>query len=71
MLCVSTSAATDSAQFGLGLEEIDSVFETNGVNPVKMSMNIQKIKKQQGQGLYGNSSRTGQVEEVGAPEVKT
>jgi hypothetical protein len=47
---------TDKEQFGLSLEEIDTVFETNGVHPVKMSKNIQKIKKEQGQGLFGPSS---------------
>ncbi|KAJ5674088.1 hypothetical protein N7462_009527 [Penicillium macrosclerotiorum] len=31
---------------GLSLEEIDAVFETPGVNPVKMSLDIQKAKKQ-------------------------
>lgn len=32
--------------FGLSLEEIDAVFETNGVAPVKMSLQIQKAKKE-------------------------
>ncbi|RAO71487.1 uncharacterized protein BHQ10_007499 [Talaromyces amestolkiae] len=31
--------------FGLSLEEIDAVFETKGVPPVKMSLEIQKAKK--------------------------
>ena len=31
--------------FGLSLEEIDAVFETKGVAPVKMSLEIQKAKK--------------------------
>lgn len=31
---------------GLSLEEIDAVFETDGVNPVPMSLNIQKAKKE-------------------------
>jgi len=31
--------------FGLSLEEIDAVFETPGVKPVKMSLDIQKAKK--------------------------
>lgn len=31
---------------GLSLEEIDVVFETKGVKPVKMSLDIQKAKKQ-------------------------
>ncbi|CAD0113338.1 unnamed protein product [Aureobasidium uvarum] len=31
--------------YGLSLEEIDVVFETPGVNPVKISLNIQKAKK--------------------------
>ena len=31
---------------GLSLEEIDSVFETPGVRPVKMSLDIQKAKKE-------------------------
>jgi hypothetical protein len=30
----------------LSLEEIDAVFETKGVNPVPMSLNIQKAKKE-------------------------
>lgn len=34
--------------FGLSLEEIDVVFETRGINPVKMSLDIQKAKKQRG-----------------------
>ncbi|PQE08342.1 MFS sugar transporter protein [Rutstroemia sp. NJR-2017a WRK4] len=32
--------------FGLSLEEIDTVFETPGVRPVKMSLDIQKAKKE-------------------------
>jgi hypothetical protein len=32
--------------FGLSLEEIDAVFETPGVRPVKMSLDIQKAKKE-------------------------
>lgn len=32
--------------FGLSLEEIDAVFETPGVMPVKMSLDIQKAKKE-------------------------
>lgn len=32
--------------FGLSLEEIDAVFETPGVAPVKMSLDIQKAKKE-------------------------
>ncbi|CAD0096729.1 unnamed protein product, partial [Aureobasidium vineae] len=32
--------------YGLSLEEIDVVFETPGVNPVKISLDIQKAKKQ-------------------------
>lgn len=32
--------------FGLSLEEIDNVFETPGVHPVKMSLDIQKAKKE-------------------------
>lgn len=31
---------------GLSLEEIDNVFETPGVHPVKMSLDIVKAKKQ-------------------------
>jgi hypothetical protein len=31
---------------GLSLEEIDAVFETPGVAPVKMSLDIQKAKKE-------------------------
>lgn len=31
---------------GLSLEEIDTVFETPGVAPVKMSLDIQKAKKE-------------------------
>ncbi len=31
---------------GLSLEEIDTVFETPGVRPVKMSLDIQKAKKE-------------------------
>lgn len=31
---------------GLSLEEIDAVFETKGVRPVKMSMDIQKAKRE-------------------------
>lgn len=31
---------------GLSLEEIDAVFETPGVRPVKMSLDIQKAKKE-------------------------
>ncbi|OBT75461.1 hypothetical protein VF21_04889 [Pseudogymnoascus sp. 05NY08] len=34
------------ATAGLSLEEIDVVFETDGVNPVPMSLNIQKAKKE-------------------------
>lgn len=30
----------------LTLEEIDAVFETQGVRPVKMSLKIQKAKKE-------------------------
>ena len=32
--------------YRLSLEEIDAVFETPGVNPVKMSLKIQKAKKE-------------------------
>ncbi|KAL1958395.1 hypothetical protein VTO42DRAFT_4496 [Malbranchea cinnamomea] len=32
--------------YGLSLEEIDAVFETPGVHPVKMSLDIQKAKKE-------------------------
>jgi len=32
--------------FGLSLEEIDAVFETPGVRPVKMSLDIQQAKKE-------------------------
>ncbi|CZR67805.1 related to lactose permease [Phialocephala subalpina] len=32
--------------YGLSLEEIDTVFETPGVSPVKMSLQIQKAKKE-------------------------
>lgn len=32
--------------FKLSLEEIDAVFETPGVNPVKMSMKIQRAKQE-------------------------
>lgn len=32
--------------WGLTLEEIDAVFETPGVRPVKMSLDIQKAKKE-------------------------
>ncbi|KAG9604194.1 MFS general substrate transporter, partial [Aureobasidium melanogenum] len=32
--------------YGLSLEEIDNVFETPGVNPVKISLDIQKAKRQ-------------------------
>jgi hypothetical protein len=32
----------------LSLEEIDAVFETPGVAPVKMSLDIQKAKKERG-----------------------
>ncbi|RDW88017.1 MFS sugar transporter-like protein [Coleophoma cylindrospora] len=32
--------------FGLSLEEIDTIFETPGVRPVKMSLDIQKAKKE-------------------------
>lgn len=32
--------------FGLSLEEIDVVFETKGADPVKISLDIQKAKKQ-------------------------
>jgi len=39
---------------GLSLEEIDVVFETNGVHPVKMSKDIQRVKKEQGQGLFAS-----------------
>ena len=31
---------------GLTLEEVDAVFETKGVNPVKMSKTMQKAKKE-------------------------
>ena len=31
---------------GLSLEEIDAVFETPGVSPVKMSLDIEKAKKE-------------------------
>lgn len=31
---------------GLSLEEIDAVFQTPGVKPVKMSLDIQKAKKE-------------------------
>jgi hypothetical protein len=31
---------------GLSLEEIDNVFETPGVRPVKMSLDIAKAKKE-------------------------
>jgi hypothetical protein len=31
--------------YGLSLEEIDTVFETPGVNPVKLSLDIQKAKR--------------------------
>ena len=34
--------------FGLSLEEIDAVFETEGVAPVKMSLEIQEAKKLRG-----------------------
>jgi MFS family permease len=37
----------------LSLEEIDSVFETPGVRPVKMSLNIEKAKKERAR-LEGN-----------------
>lgn len=39
--------------FGLSLEEVDVVFETTDVHPVKMSKQIQAVKKEQGQGLFG------------------
>lgn len=32
--------------YGLSLEEIDAVFETPGVRPIKMSLDIQKAKKE-------------------------
>lgn len=32
--------------YGLSLEEIDAVFETPGVRPVKMSLDIQKAKNE-------------------------
>lgn len=42
---------------GLSLEEIDAVFETEGVRPVKMSLDIQRAKREkarlEGQGMAG------------------
>lgn len=39
--------------YGLSLEEVDAVFETDGVRPVKMSKQIQEVKRVQAQGLFG------------------
>lgn len=44
---------------GLSLEEIDAVFETPGVRPVKMSLDIQKAKKERSAAPIDVEARSG------------
>ncbi|KAJ5749969.1 hypothetical protein N7533_006997 [Penicillium manginii] len=44
---------------GLSLEEIDAVFETPGVRPVKMSLDIQKAKKERVAAARDEETRSG------------
>ena len=44
---------------GLSLEEIDTVFETPGVAPVKMSLDIQKAKKERAAAVRDEEARSG------------
>lgn len=44
---------------GLSLEEIDAVFETPGVHPVKMSLGIQQAKKERASAVRDEETRSG------------
>lgn len=43
---------------GLTLEEIDDVFQTPGVQPVKMSLDIQKAKKERARQATSDGTST-------------